>query len=122
MQRNSSINILLSALSLIDICLLLFAISVFVLPNLQSWYKFQQYSIFLIAPREEFYSEEVQAIIVKFLYPANLIFQVNIKSKVIYVNFVDMQHLLLCADYCGTMAGNLQTLACGLGSRLLILA
>ena len=35
-QRNSSINILLTALSLIDFGLLLFAIPVFVLPNLQS--------------------------------------------------------------------------------------
>lgn len=37
LQRRSSINILLSALSLIDLCLLLFAVPVFVLPNLQCW-------------------------------------------------------------------------------------
>nr|CAD2179681.1 unnamed protein product [Meloidogyne enterolobii] len=61
LQRTSSINILLTALSLIDFGLLLFAIPVFVLPNLQSG--------------ELFYSEQFQAIIVKFLYPVNLIFQ-----------------------------------------------
>jgi hypothetical protein len=82
LKRNSSINILLSALSLIDLCLLLFAIPVFVLPNLQSWYVFSlssHKSLFqmpLQIRREHFYSEQLQAIIVKFLYPVNLIFQV----------------------------------------------
>uniref|UniRef100_A0A915NWU7 G-protein coupled receptors family 1 profile domain-containing protein n=1 Tax=Meloidogyne floridensis TaxID=298350 RepID=A0A915NWU7_9BILA len=61
LQRTSSINILLTALSLIDFGLLLFAIPVFVLPNLQSG--------------ELLYSEQFQAIVVKFLYPVNLIFQ-----------------------------------------------
>ncbi|KAF7634412.1 Npr-3 [Meloidogyne graminicola] len=63
LQRTSSINILLTALSLIDFGLLLFAIPVFVLPNLQN------------GEGEQFYSEQFQAIIVKFLYPVNLIFQ-----------------------------------------------
>uniref|UniRef100_A0A914HYU3 G-protein coupled receptors family 1 profile domain-containing protein n=1 Tax=Globodera rostochiensis TaxID=31243 RepID=A0A914HYU3_GLORO len=62
LQRKTSINILLSALAFIDIGLLLFAIPVFILPTLDRWDGF----ITL---------ESVQAIVVKFLYPVNLMFQ-----------------------------------------------
>ncbi|KAL3120563.1 hypothetical protein niasHT_007855 [Heterodera trifolii] len=61
LRRKTSINILLSALAFVDIGLLLFAIPVFILPTLD---------------RNGFVTfESVQAVIVKFLYPVNLMFQ-----------------------------------------------
>ncbi|KAH7715752.1 Protein FRPR-18 b [Aphelenchoides avenae] len=62
LRHSSSVNTLLAALSFVDLCLLLFAVPVFVLPSLDIWANHEQLLRFL-------------AYVLKFVYPINLMMQ-----------------------------------------------
>jgi hypothetical protein len=62
LRHASSVNVLLSALSLVDLCLLLFAIPVFVMQNLEIW-------------TDEDSGTHFMSYVLKFVYPVNLVFQ-----------------------------------------------
>ncbi|KAI6190188.1 FMRFamide receptor [Aphelenchoides bicaudatus] len=67
LRHSSSVNVLLSALAFVDLCLLLFAIPVFVVPNLDIWTE-DDTAGGITQPT-------YLAYILKFVYPVNLIFQ-----------------------------------------------
>uniref|UniRef100_A0A914C4L7 G-protein coupled receptors family 1 profile domain-containing protein n=1 Tax=Acrobeloides nanus TaxID=290746 RepID=A0A914C4L7_9BILA len=62
LRHASSVNTLLAALSIVDLCLLLFAVPVFVLPSLNIWSSQDSLIHFL-------------AYVLKFVYPINLMLQ-----------------------------------------------
>lgn len=67
LRHSTSVNVLLSVLAFVDLCLLLFSVPVFVVPNLDIW------------TAEDVNTEATRttylAYILKFVYPVNLIFQ-----------------------------------------------